>query len=622
MNRFLTGAAFAALLTTPAVAQDAFVLDDIVFSANFFATEAERSGAAVTVITPDDIARTEDVRVIDYLRRVPGVSVRSSGPIGTQAGITIRGVSQQNIAVRVDGIDVSDPSGTQVAFDFGSLTVGDISRIEVLRGSQGARFGSETIGGVINITTRRAERDGFSQSLSLEGGSYGTFGTSYGLSHAGDGFETNLTFSALTSDGFSAADEDNGNSEADGFHGTRLSLTGFYDIGQDLRLEIAGFAEEAEFDYDETGGACGAGSPIVCDGTPDDVTERDETGLRLAFVYAPGMVEHRLEASYFLSERRLFGTNAFGPFDFRYDGERRQVGYSAGIDLGTAGQAVIGAEQVRETYDDALRFGGAPIRQGFDTSVTSVYGEYMLPVTGDFDVAATLRYDENSEYGSFWSGRLSAVYRMDTDTTFRANLGTGYRAPSPYELFGAFVANPDLEPETSVSVDIGVERQFARGAVEATLFWVEAEDLIDFSFAAGTYVQRDGTSTRRGLELAGVVDLSEMWTLDGAYTLTTSTSDVTLDSSGWALAVPRHTLAATLTGEVHPGWTLALGGVAQADREDLDDFAVFSSTVSYEITDDVEAYLRIENIFDTEYQTIPGYGQSDRAVFVGLRAAF
>jgi vitamin B12 transporter len=161
-----------------------------------------------------------------------------------------------------------------------------------------------------------------------------------------------------------------------------------------------------------------------------------------------------------------------------------------------------------------------------------------------------------------------------------------------------------------------------RGAIQATLFFVEAEDIIDFSFGENRYVQRDGTSTRRGIELGGSYDIADGWIVDGAYTYTDSFSDVTLDSSGWTLAVPRHTLSATVSGEIAPRWTLALAGEFQADRPELDDFAVFDSTVAYEITDGIDAYLRVENLLDTQYQTVPGYGTSDRAFYVGLRASF
>jgi vitamin B12 transporter len=210
-HSILSAALLTAVFGTPLSAQDAFDLDAVTFFANANTTELSRAGASVTVISEEELAETAETRVIDYLRRVAGVSVTATGPIGTHAGVSIRGVTQSNIVVLIDGIDVSDPSGTQVAFDFGGLTTADVSRIEIMRGSQSAGYGSEAIGGVINITTNRATEDGFRQSTAIEYGSYNTFSAVYGFSNRGVGHETAVTLSHIRSDGFSAADENNGN---------------------------------------------------------------------------------------------------------------------------------------------------------------------------------------------------------------------------------------------------------------------------------------------------------------------------------------------------------------------------------------------------------------------------
>ena len=124
--------------------------------------------------------------------------------------------------VLVDGIDVTDTSGPQVAYDFGSLRTADVSRIEILRGNQGALYGSESIGGVVNITTRRATEEGLTTSASIELGSYNTLAASYGLTMKQGDMDYALTLSSIWTDGFSAADENDGNDEADGYRVTDL----------------------------------------------------------------------------------------------------------------------------------------------------------------------------------------------------------------------------------------------------------------------------------------------------------------------------------------------------------------------------------------------------------------
>lgn len=622
IRRLAATTALSALLTAPAFAQTVFELDEIVFSGNLTETEVERSGASATIITEADLEAAEDIRVLDYLRRVPGISIRANGPLGSQAGLTLRGVSQQNIVVRVDGIDVSDPSGPQVAYDFGGLTTGDISRIEVIRGSQSALYGSESIGGVIDITTRRATEDGMSHFVSAEVGSFNTLSSAYTFSNRGDGHETNVTVSVVTSDGYSAAEEANGNNEADSFASLRLSFSGAYDVGDQLRLDASAFIEQQTFDVDETLG-CVAPSAIVCDGTPDDVTNRDQIGARLALTYDAGTFDHVAELSYFQIDRHLTGTNAFGPYDFTYTGDRLQYGYRAIGDLGANGQIVVGLERVEEGYSDLLSFGGPASGQSFDVTVNSIYTEYTFAPSSQIDVAATLRYDDHSQFGAFTTGRLSVAYRPMDDLILRANLANGYRAPSNYELYDGFAGNAALQPETSLSFDLGVERRFGDDSyIAATYFWIEAEDIIDYSFTSFDYVQRPGTSTRRGVEISGGTILANGVTLDGAYTFTDSVAAVSLDSSGWATAVPRHALSATVGAQISPAFDLSLTGNYQAGRPGLDDFATFDAAFAYELSQDVDLYLRVENLLDQNYQTIPGYGASDRAFYVGLRASF
>ena len=158
--------------------------------------------------------------------------------------------------------------------------------------------------------------------------------------------------------------------------------------------------------------------------------------------------------------------------------------------------------------------------------------------------------------------------------------------------------------------------------MSATAFYIEAEDIIDYSFTTFSYVQREGTSTRQGIELQGGWAFSNGIDLTGSYTYTDSDSDVTLDSSSWTTAFPEHSLEATLAMPLGNKTDMLLTGLFNGGREGLDDFATFNATVTYDLMDRAEAYFRIENIFDEEYQTVPGYGTPDRSFFAGVRATF
>ncbi len=243
----------ASLLTlmaaAPLQAQD-IALDEILVSPSLVATETSRTGATVDVVTAEDMQATGEISVSDLLARLPGVSYTRNGGLGATTTLRIRGLGSAYQAVRIDGIDVADASGTKSEFDFGSLTAGGIDRIEVLRGSQSAIYGSEAVAGVIDIATYRPRDPGVSGQLSLEGGSNRTFtgGLSTGL--LTERGELAFSVARTVSDGISQAAS---GTERDGFDTTFYALSGAYDLTEDLRIGAAFIARDSDLDIDGPG---------------------------------------------------------------------------------------------------------------------------------------------------------------------------------------------------------------------------------------------------------------------------------------------------------------------------------------------------------------------------------
>jgi vitamin B12 transporter len=605
--------ALVSALAVPAQAQD-FELDEIVVTANRTATEKAKVGASVSTVSAAQISGAQGVRATSALEKLPGVTLRTLGPIGTQAGITIRGVPHTNIIVRVDGIDVTDPSGTQVSYDFGRLSFGDVSRVELARGAQSALYGSRANGGVISMTTRRATEEGLSQEAAFESGSYRTLGLSYGLAIKQGPSDLALTLSHYETEGFSAADESLGFTEADGYRADRLSFAAGHEFSNGLKLSLNGFYDDSWMEYDEDVAS------LPLDGTTDDQEDRIQKALRLSAAFSTGAVNHVFEAAYFDSDRVLSGTNRFGAFLFNFRGTRETLGYRGNADLANLGAVNFGLERVGETYFDDTGFGS----QQFETSINSAYTELAMTPSDALDLVLSLRADDHSRFGNFTTGRISANWRIADETTLRLNLGNAYRAPSNYELFDVWAGNAALQPETSTNIDLGIEKRFGdKGMVGATLFAVDAQDMIDYAFAPiFAYVQVPGTVRRRGLELEGNWTFGNGVTVDGNYTFTHSTTAVTLESSAWLNNAPRHQLSLGLGAEIGAGWAGNVSATHSAGRVDLPSFTVVDFGVTKELSEGREAYLRIENMFNEDYQSVPGYGTSGRAAFVGLRAKF
>ncbi len=603
----------ALLAALPAQAQTAIELDEIVVTANRTETEASRAGAVVTRIDDTEIKAQPGQNGVQLLSQLPSVAFRTNGPLGTQAGLTVRGVPQTNIGVRVDGIDVTDPSGTQVAFDFGQLTTFDLSAVELVRGAQSALYGSRTIGGALEFTTRRPTQDGLYHDIFAEAGAYGTTKLAYGLSLKDGANELAFTLSRIESDGFSAADEDNGNTEDDGYSANRLSFYTATELQGGVRLTFNGFLESSLAEYDESSAG------IVFDGTPDDIIDRNTYGLRAAAEFSTGAIDHVVEVSRFNIERVLSGTNGFGAFRFQYLGERDTLAYRGKAALNTATSLVFGLESSDETYFDDTGFGS----QRLNTQIDSAFAEFSFAPNDQLDVVLTARLDEHSRFGGFETGRLSINWRPTDAATIRFNLGNGFRAPSNYELFDAFAGNAALQPETSVSYDLGVEYRIGdTGKIGLTYFDVTTENLIDYSFTSFAYVQRTGEARRRGVELSGEWEFRPGLEVTGAYTYTDADTTATLDSSSWSADTPTHSVALGVGADIGAAARIDTTALFVAGRANLPDYSVVNATLSYETSDTTELYLRAENLFDENYQTAPDYGTSRLAVYAGIRATF
>jgi vitamin B12 transporter len=633
----------ALIAAGPLAAQD-FALDEIVITANRTELARERTGVSVATVDREEIAQAKDTTLADTLARLPGVSVAQAGPFGNTSALRVRGADGRYLAVFVDGIKVSDPTGVQVSFDWGSLMPDGIARIELLRGSQSALWGGSAVGGVINITTLGAIEDGLHQTLTTEAGSFGTAKLSYGLTFKDAATELAFTATRLHTDGFSAFD---GGAEKDGADSLRLALSFRRQVADGVTLGGSVFRQQTDQDYDG-----------YLNWTLTDINgyrqSRTETGARAFAEVSAGNTDHVFDVTLMQIERSYDEPTAkVGDLEFSaFEGERLSFGWQATTDLGEALTLVYGADWSREKG----RYSNLP--QGVaDTSIYGAFAQAIWAATPALDISATLRTDRNSGFGSFPTGRLALAWRASDATTLRAAYATGFRAPSIDERFGdypgdfPFVGNPDLRPEESRSYEIGMEHAFANGlTISATAFKLDVSDRIGGDCAreepAGPPVSPwdppegspictlysltnvEGVSTRKGLELTADLALSERTRLGLAYTY--------LDARGPAgerlKGVSRHELTVMAEAEVTDKLAAGLTLRHAAGRllEDANTFApitkpdytVVDARLTYAIQDGTDAYLKVQNLTDREYQVVDGFAAPRRSVFLGLQTKF
>lgn len=614
---FITLLAAAPLALASPLAAQVVTLDEIVLSANRTPAELARTGLSVSVVTAEDLEKAGDLQLSDYLARLPGVGVVQSGPAGTSANLRIRGAEPRYVAVYVDGIRVDDPTGIASEFDFGAMSTADIGRVEVLRGSQSALWGSSAVGGVINITSRKALKDGLSQEAAIEGGSYGTVAGRYGLGYKTDRVETHFTLSHRRTKGFSAYDTlpPNPALEPDGMEATRLSFGARYALTDAVALGVSAFAQTTEHDYD------GWGADAA------NVQKRKEWGARVFGEWSVGNSTHVLDVIRYRISRDQF---AAGVPNGSFTGVRTGLSYQGTTEFSNTFTLVYGADSMKETAVNAS------LPTGGSTRISGVYVQGLFRPIDTLDISASLRRDDNSRFGGHSSGRLALAWQAAPGLTLRGAASTGFRAPSLYEQFGdptwGIAANPGVGPEKSRSFEIGADYAMAGGAsFGLTLFHIDVDNAITYCGAwsnacvtplpggfTNLYENAPGRSKRRGLELSGALPLGERADLGLAYTYTDARNP-----AGARLArVPRHALSLSLDGKLSERLTGQLSLRHSAGRTDVADFTVVNAGFSYALGADTALSLRVENLFDKAYQTVPAYGTSGRAVYVGLKTSF
>lgn len=596
----------AGLAGTPLAAQNVFTLDELVFSASLTDVARDRTGVRVSRLTARDLANGGRLQFSEVLETLAGVNVTQYGPIGTSATLRIRGLDTKYIPVRINGIDVTDPSSVQTQFDFGKLTSSGIASAEVLYGSQSAILGSGAIGGAVNITTVDAPDEiGNEIGYNLEIGTYDTVraGLTYGTRFE-RGFLA-MSLSSTNTEGYSAADENVGNAEADGFDSIDFSLRGEYRATDILTFGASVLAQNANFEFDASGGVGGDAARF---------SDYELIAGRLFALADFGSQTHEfgLESS---QTTRTDPSLPAGWGAHLFEGQREKLTYLGVQSLDNGDTISIGAEAMTERYFSTDNT--SPIHADYESN--SVFTEWLTSPLTELDISISARWTDNSDYGSKTTGRVAIAWQAGPSSLLRASLSTGFRAPSLNELYGPFGANAALRPETSQSAEIGFEHVMGRVTFEAGLFQTRITDLIQYTTG---YNQVPGTSRTDGYQLG----LSYIFLNDAEIDLNYTSTDARAADGARLARVPRHDVSLSASTPLGQRTTAGLSLQSVSDRLDtttpLEDYTVLNANLTYTLANGADLFMRIDNLTDEQYQTTRGYGASDRALYIGVRGTF
>ncbi|MFC2968766.1 TonB-dependent receptor plug domain-containing protein [Acidimangrovimonas pyrenivorans] len=576
-------------------------LGEIVVSADLTPTPANKVGATVDIVTREDLQKAAQGSVADALALVPGITIRPTGGVGAQTGLSIRGVSQNYIKVLVDGIDVTDPSGPQVAYDFGRLGTAGIGRIEVLKGSQSALYGGSAVGGVVSISSARSDKPGLHQYFEMRYGSRSTEALNYGLTLNGENSSLALNLSHVSTDGIVDYVGAGSGNLRNAFRSNRISLAGSHSFDNGVKIGFSAFHQNSTGHYD-------AG------GVPGSIPAKS-SGLRVYSDFETGAVRNTVAVTTYRIDRSY--DSVWG--SYRYVGTRKSLSYKGTAPISSAATLSFGLEGSRIGFSNSS---GSP--SSSSRWKRGAFTELAYSPTAQLDLSAALRYDNTSGVGGAPSARVAMAWRPQQDLTVRASAGTGFRNPSLYELSYA-APGVSLQREKSDSVDLGVEKRLSEDtAVSATAFWFSVRDAIYSTTVYPPTYRQGGNATRYGVELAGRTKLGKV-SLRGAYTYTLSHADSSLSATQWGVAkyLPaRHKISLEASAPVTAKLTAGLSILAAANRPGLSDYIVANADFTYDLGNDAKAYLRVENLTNASYQLVKDYATPGRSVYIGLRKEF
>lgn len=610
-----------------------YQLSDVVISSTRTEIPLLHSSSSVTIIDSAEIINSGKVTVFDLLKDVSGISFTQQGGPGKLAYISIRGGNTNHTLLLIDGVEMNmtnDPSNT---YDFFYLSPENISRIEILKGPQSTLYGSDAMAGVINIITRKGSgKPAF--NISAEGGSYGTYKGAFGLNGEVSKINYSLTFSRFSTTGFSSASVDYGNTEKDGSSFNNFSSRIGMDITKDLSLNLFTRYSKGKSDYDQFGGKFGD--------DPTYVFDFEEMTTKLEGNYS--LFEDLWQQSFGISFSRnirkySFDSTANNPAssNSHYDGNKYQLDWQNNFKLSSWNLFTFGLEAERELSSSEYFYNTDSY------SYASVFGEHFANTVGiflqdqlnfneSFIAAIGIRYDKHNKFGSAVTYRIAPAYIIkETGTKIRFSNGNAFKAPSIFNLFDPAYGNVNLKPEKNKAWDIGIEQFFLNGKYSAglTFFRNDFTDLFgsDALFRAINIKKAES----HGVEFYTTANITKKIQLKFNYTLTKA-NDLSDNKTTPLPRRPENKISFIANAELINGLNTMIEVLYVGSRKDIDftnlignnlvtlkSYTLVNLSASYSILSCMDLLGRVDNLFNTKYEEIFGYGTPKFSVYAGFR---
>lgn len=586
-----------AALSPNAPAQAPMDLGTTVVTATRTAQTVDKTLAAVTVISRDDIERLQARSLEDVFETVPGAQVVNNGGLGQNTSLLLRGTNADHVLVLVDGIRVGSATLGLTAFQ--DLPLSQIDRIEVVRGPRSSLYGSEAVGGVVQIFTRKGG-DGFRPYASVTAGTYETREGTLGVSGGDAQGWYNLGVSAVRTEGFdscldfSACFADDPDEDGYGRHSANLRAGYRLEGGPEIDLHFLHAEGDNEFDR-----------------FVEEEAETVQQVLGGTVRFAPLRAWNvTLKAG----RSRDESTNLMdGVPQSRFDTRRHTMSWQNDVTLAPGQLLTLGADYHEDEIESSEPF---PVTSRHDLGI---FGQYQAGIDAH-DLQLSLRHDDNEQFGSHTTGSVAWGMNLNDGLRVTASYGTAFKAPSFNELYFPGFGNPDLEPERSSTVEVGLESLGPNGTWSLRGFETRIDDWIP------AFPPENVNEARiRGLEAEGATKIGG-WHLSGSVTLLDPENRSEGDDKGNVLPRRARQSAHLDANRSFGPLSLGLALRAQSHRYDrpanevrMGGYALIDLRGEYRLGPDWRVQARIANALDKDYETAAFFQQPGRSLFVTLR---
>lgn len=627
-------------------AAEALPSDQILVTATRHEAPLDAISASLTILDKSALDRSQDMGVTDVLLRTPSISVSRNGGYGTSTSLRMRGAESDHTVVVIDGVKLNDPAATGGGYNLAHLMLGDAAQIEVLRGPQSILWGSQAIGGVVNISTAMP-RKSLEGSFDIEAGSRETVNSRLAIGGQKGALKWRIGAQSFTTDGISAISPEFGGKEKDGYRNRSVRGRAEVALTDTVTFDFSGYYGAARVDIDST-----------TRDTPEFSTNVEwlaHAGLR--FALADGRFLSRINVQLTDTARENINPERARPLSFESEGSNKRAEYQGQYQMSPAVSLIFGADYEKSEFKSrspaASLSTPLPYFARGNAEILGLYTQLLAEPVRGLHLNAGLRHDDHSSFGGATLFGAGGRWNLGGGTSLRASYAEGFKAPSLYQLYSEY-GNDALSPERSSGWEAGVSQSlFAEALTLSALYFertskeqivynncvdVDDENNKDAlcypasnggAFRYGYYANIE-RSEARGVEVSADLHFGAL-AINGNYSwnFAEDRSQNGDNFGNWLSRRPRET--ANLSAHYVTPIGVEIGGALRWSGKSYNDAANAVTLDAYTLVDlraelplgeKLRLFARAENLFNESYMTVYRYGTLGRSLYAGLRGRF